>query len=346
MQFTQKSKEHAIRIMQNISQHPCSKPFLFPLDPISSKCVDYYEKIKRPVNITLIINKLLNAEDAYPYVENWRSDFQLLYKNAITYFGKDSHVGYLAEALLRLFEKKYKHFLITNNSSFWLQRYSSLIQKIKMLEMKMPGSLGNRYHSLYAASANPPQPDLSDLRIDTFTSETGQVEKPQLSIDPTPISIPSQIESPEELKPKKNRPGRPRKIQNQDPTANDTEITDQPTKIKKPRKLRQPKQNTDTSTNNSNVPDISPPTFSFNSIQPIQTNSFPQQLTLKRDDPKPSIFPPSAFSLVSEIPKPSTTETRESPPENRMLSRLPPQLEAKVEDMEDDVLYEVTSCFN
>lgn len=386
MPFTQKSREHAICIMQDISQHPCSKPFIFPLDPISSKCIDYYEKIKKPISITLIINKLLNAEEAYPNIENWRADIQLLYKNAISYFGHDSQMGYLAEAFLKIFEKKYRNFSLIYNNSLWLQRYSSLLQKIKMLDLKMPGSIGNTYLSLYACA--PPKPSLntSTPKCDNFVSEFETIEKTdempfnsQTTLGPCQISNQS-IETVDELKPKKNRPGRPRKNSLQ--VTVDKEKSDKP-KVRRPRKPRQPKENIEkpidnTDSKNDDLPlkldsfdssitdefqssfstfsktvssDISPPSFTFGVEIPkvsIQTNDYSDKPTIINNNNQlpHSIFGIPPFEISQKISQPSAPINIGNDHQISLPSKLPAKLEEKVEDMEDDVLYEVTSCFS
>lgn len=410
--FNQESKEHAIRIMQNISQHPCAKPFLFPLDPISSNCIDYYEKIKKPICITLIINKLLNAEDNYPKIENWRSDIQLLYKNSITYYGLNSHMGNLAEAFLKIFEKKYRSFLIRYNSSLWLQRFSYLIQKEKMLEMKMPGTMGNVYRSLFTSSTIKPSQIQTSPKMNVFFNDVETVDQTSQSqfqrqneFNACPISIETQkIENVEDIKPKKKGPGRPRKNLNQDSII-DKEKSEKAPKIRKPRKPRlqkdkveiphnqnddanssvlslklnnfdssmvdefsksfQPFENDtitaddhDQSDRNPTSADISPASFTyglssnFTTFQKSQDNSDQQQKIITQGDHMhQSIFASSTFNFASKIspPTPSPIVQNDSfisPPEDCVHNKLPAKLEEKVEDMEDDVLFEVTSCFS
>lgn len=405
MPFTQESKAHAIRIMQNISQRPCAKPFLFPVDPIATNCIDYYNVIKKPICISLIINKLLSAEENYPNIESWRSDILLIYQNVITYHGIGSPICALAETFLKIFEKKFRSFSICYDSSLWLKSFSAICQKEKMLEVNMPGTLGSVYRSLFVPPAVKQTKALSVPKMDVFIKNNENTE--HTSPRRASKAIEPQNDSNSDIVPKPKAKGRPKKNTLLDPASSNKDKTEKTPK-RKPRKPKMQVERkdfpSDLSDNKSNrifplklnaseidssliddiqqsysplektiiIPeyhdqidktsistDISPASFitygissNVNSINVSNDNSISEQIhqSIKEDHFSNSLFSKSAISIEPKISQPIQSKIIQndnmiSPPEECGRIGLPAKLEEKVEDMEDDVLFEVTSCF-
>lgn len=199
LKFNSASLRSAIQIMEEIASRPCCQPFL--VDP-STYDPKYSHKIKNPMFINIIINKILDNAVEYKSVEDWYLDFLLLRKNTYAYFGENDLERPLVDALITVFEKKYEQFLYSNYQIFWEKRCTNLAEKINQTTKKMVTQL-----PIELASA------LSVAR------ENEQLEQPN---------------------PRTNRRGRPRKNPVEQPAAVHAEVANQPTETREPETNDQP----------------------------------------------------------------------------------------------------------
>ncbi|CAF1484599.1 unnamed protein product, partial [Rotaria magnacalcarata] len=98
-------------IFELISNHKCTNIDMTP-SIVLKKCPSkrlfpaYYEIITKPIDLTMIRNKLDNGE--YPSFHSFEQDLLLLFKNAITYCGKNSDEAQAVLELQRYFVNRLK----------------------------------------------------------------------------------------------------------------------------------------------------------------------------------------------------------------------------------------------
>lgn len=134
--FNEFSRAHAIRVMEKLIEYPSAKRFLCPVDPIKEGAYDYYDVIKKPADITSILNKLLN--DNYQTMFDWRNDIHQIGVNAKLYNGENSCISILSDELIKHFEKLFKSFFIYD-SRIWRHEYSRISSQLgSMIEKGLP----------------------------------------------------------------------------------------------------------------------------------------------------------------------------------------------------------------
>ena len=95
----------AIDIMDNLMTHPITSYFIDPLEPGDSAIEpQYFEIIKNPIDLTTIKDRLVKKQ--YQNPQNWLSDVDLVWSNAHTYYGPDSHFGIVSDDCRRIFQKE------------------------------------------------------------------------------------------------------------------------------------------------------------------------------------------------------------------------------------------------
>jgi hypothetical protein len=72
----------ALRIMEAISQHPCARLFLEPVDGLGHPT--YYDRIREQVDITLVADGLRQKD--YRTVAEWQRDVRLIKDNTAAFW--------------------------------------------------------------------------------------------------------------------------------------------------------------------------------------------------------------------------------------------------------------------
>ncbi|OHT10339.1 hypothetical protein TRFO_20479 [Tritrichomonas foetus] len=138
--FTSASYAHAVRIMESLAQCPCAKPFLLPVDPLRDHLLHYYQIITTPIDISLIIDRLLIQK--YQTVESWIQDVYLIRDNARAYNGETSFVYQLSLCLMKQFEKRLEEFYVHGGHQ-WTRTYLSITKKLQKQIKQLPPSLSS-----------------------------------------------------------------------------------------------------------------------------------------------------------------------------------------------------------
>lgn len=122
--------ENCRKITQNIWDMPVSEPFHEKVDPVREQAPNYYEKIRRPMELRTVLEKLDNGQ--YPTVEKWREDMLLIWKNAMTYNEAGNPIHEIAAELNVLFKRESENVPRTDIEA-WVMRCKK-VQK-KMMDM-------------------------------------------------------------------------------------------------------------------------------------------------------------------------------------------------------------------
>lgn len=96
-------KEIAIRIMDELCDHPITSTFLDPVPTGEDAPAKYFEIIKKPIDLGTIKKNL--GDGKYATLQEWISDVELVWKNAETYNEPGSAVAVNAGEGRRIFEK-------------------------------------------------------------------------------------------------------------------------------------------------------------------------------------------------------------------------------------------------
>ena len=148
--FSDFSRAHAIRVMETLANYPCAKLFLYPVNSHSEGAYDYYQIIKKPMDITSIINNLLNGR--YKNFSDWKRDVYLILQNSKTYNGPDSYITILASQLIDHFDREFSSFY-SYDSSIWKQEFQRISEKLKiMINEGDHGKFGDAYKKAIEAS--------------------------------------------------------------------------------------------------------------------------------------------------------------------------------------------------
>ncbi|KAI0200035.1 putative Bromodomain testis-specific protein [Astrocystis sublimbata] len=80
-------------------------PFREPVRPIEDGVENYFEKVKRPMDLGTIKRKIESGE--YSTAEQFKFDIKQIFENCYTYWGREHDMSTAAERFQRSFEEKY-----------------------------------------------------------------------------------------------------------------------------------------------------------------------------------------------------------------------------------------------
>lgn len=134
--FTEASLRAAIQIMDDLSQSPCAKEFLLPVDP--DHVPNYYQIITEPIYLYLISENLLLHK--YQTIDQWITDVYRIKNNARKFNGDRSFIYSLAVVLCKKFEKHLQEFYKFDHK-IWIQVYSLISRKLQKQMKQIPTKL-------------------------------------------------------------------------------------------------------------------------------------------------------------------------------------------------------------
>ena len=77
-------------IINALKKHKCAVPFLRPVDPVQLNCLDYFDIIKEPMDLSTVEKKLRN--NTYTTHTQCFDDINKIWNNAFKYNPRNSHV--------------------------------------------------------------------------------------------------------------------------------------------------------------------------------------------------------------------------------------------------------------
>lgn len=127
-----------LKIMNELLSYRISLMFSEPVDPERDGCPDYLDKIKHPMDLGTIVNKL--NDGAYHTVAEWRNDVHQVWENAYTYNRRNSLVGILAQQLDSFFQKL-TEFVTEDEKADWMNKMYDLRNKLNAARQAPPKHL-------------------------------------------------------------------------------------------------------------------------------------------------------------------------------------------------------------
>lgn len=88
-------KKFCKRLYSAIWEMPISAPFRFPVDPVLDKAENYFDLIKKPMDLTTLRLKLKNNN--YNTIDEFVADMRLICDNARLYNGAQSFYGMMSD---------------------------------------------------------------------------------------------------------------------------------------------------------------------------------------------------------------------------------------------------------
>ncbi|KAM0677941.1 hypothetical protein BDAP_001421 [Binucleata daphniae] len=128
-------------MLNKISKYQNAYPFLEPVDPVALNIPDYFDKIKNPMDLSTIKNKLKNNNYTKP--EEVKEDMSLMFSNCYLYNPKESQVHKMGLELEKQFNNLYNKMPTTINETVKKKRKSEtkVSESIESKKPKIKGSL-------------------------------------------------------------------------------------------------------------------------------------------------------------------------------------------------------------
>lgn len=122
------------KITKKINDYPMARYFRQPVDPKLDGATDYFDKIKRPMDLGTVLQNL--QDNKYATVEKWRDDMNLIWKNAMTYNNAASPLHAIAKDLAETF-RKMTEVIPTTPTDEWLVKMRNANEKVmRIMEAK------------------------------------------------------------------------------------------------------------------------------------------------------------------------------------------------------------------
>jgi hypothetical protein len=172
------SFQQCYKLLLTMKNHRWAWPFNTPVEPEKLGIPDYFNIIKKPMDLGSVERKLLDNE--YESIQEFHDDVQLVWTNCLTYNQPGSDVVRMAEELKRLFTEK------------WQKLVSDLEAGLIPAEASSPTRKTPVKHEVVSEEKKTPRPSAprstrkktpSDARPMTFD------EKKKLSSDITKLTV-------------------------------------------------------------------------------------------------------------------------------------------------------------
>lgn len=115
-------------------KYPIASFFSRPVDPELDGARDYHEKIKKPMDLGTLHQKLL--ENKYPSVDKWKDEMNLIWKNAMTYNPDVSPIYAIAKELSEVFRRACETIPKNEIDSWTYQVRKTHSKLMRLLESK------------------------------------------------------------------------------------------------------------------------------------------------------------------------------------------------------------------
>lgn len=132
--MTEVQHRQCVKITEKILQLPIAGSFSRPVDPELDGAPGYFDKIKRPMDLSLVLRKLRDGQ--YSTIEKWKEDMNLIWKNATTYNGANTPIHTVARELSEYFRRKCEN-IPKSEVELWTSRVNKRhATLVKLLEAK------------------------------------------------------------------------------------------------------------------------------------------------------------------------------------------------------------------
>jgi hypothetical protein len=134
--------EFCKRVTTKLSYSPLASVFLQPVDPVNDGCPDYFQKIKEPMDLGTILEKL-NA-GKYSTAKEWEQDLMRIWSNAMLYNLKGTVFWLIAAKLQKKSQKLVKVIPKTEAEMWQLELLQAAKKVSKVLQFNPQSVTGSR----------------------------------------------------------------------------------------------------------------------------------------------------------------------------------------------------------
>ncbi|KAK8852461.1 hypothetical protein M9Y10_017437 [Tritrichomonas musculus] len=160
---------YCIKILENLIDKPCAKPFVNPIDDKEEGCELYYKRIKSPIFLSTIQEKLLTNE--YSSLDDIKHDISVIIKNTERFFGKNNYQSSMAHEM----EKQFSRLIEKeeyNDQKVWITKIAELQERVENIIQNAPPIVKSQCKTISSVPALPP---MRKDEIDNFIKITGQL---------------------------------------------------------------------------------------------------------------------------------------------------------------------------
>lgn len=123
------------KVVNEINRMPISKPFRLPVDPVHDDAPDYFDKIKKPMDLAKIKQNLNN--NVYTNPQQLVDDIHLITANTRKYNGPDSYFGAFADIIDDYIDQQFKEKSNSYDEE-WTEKLNFVIGNLRKHLEKVP----------------------------------------------------------------------------------------------------------------------------------------------------------------------------------------------------------------
>ena len=123
MPLSDYQRKEILSIIDSLMSWSIAFPFLNPIDPEKDELDDYFDVIKKPMDLSTVRSKILG--NTYSSLDEFKKDVNLIWSNAIKYNGKGSFTAKMAEQLSKVFNEGMK-FVTGDDEKDWNAKFQYL----------------------------------------------------------------------------------------------------------------------------------------------------------------------------------------------------------------------------
>ena len=116
------------KVINDLIRMPISYPFRQPVDPQLDHAPDYYQKIKKPMDLSKVKSNLNSG--TYTTPEQFVADLKLILENARTFNGPDCIYENIADVIEKWINKQYEAKLDSYDSE-WTHNLNTIVAKLR-----------------------------------------------------------------------------------------------------------------------------------------------------------------------------------------------------------------------
>lgn len=110
--------------------------FRNPVDPVRDGAPNYFEKVKKPIDLSTIKKKLVS--DEYKSPQEFVDDVNLIYENSFLYNGENSIITYIAKDISNWIHEKFKNKASSQEEEWERDLKKSIEQLNEHMMLKPP----------------------------------------------------------------------------------------------------------------------------------------------------------------------------------------------------------------
>ncbi|KAK8894180.1 transcription initiation at TATA-containing promoter protein [Tritrichomonas musculus] len=130
MELPESQKNRCLSILDTLQSYAISKMFAQPVDPVRDNVPNYFDIVKKPMDLGTVRKKLMNNE--YKSVAEFKEDMELIWKNSLLVNSKTSILRLITTDMQEKYQSLAK-FLSDSQEWDWLNKLYSLRDELNAM---------------------------------------------------------------------------------------------------------------------------------------------------------------------------------------------------------------------